>query len=92
MSKETRIQEYQERITKDRADILFCQGEIDELNGLTETCPHCNGKARFMTVHRMIGDNSYRNCEICRGKGKITKEDLFKYHSQCGDYIYDKNI
>lgn len=82
MSKETRIKEYQERIYKLKSEIDFCNEQIDELNGLTETCPHCKGEGRFMTIHRMFGQHSYTNCYVCRGKGKITIEEVIEYNKE----------
>lgn len=73
MSKETRIQ-------KAENEIEFCNNEINELNGFTEICPHCNGEGRFMTVHRTFSHHSYTSCYICGGKGKVTKETLEIYN------------
>lgn len=80
MDKEIKIKEYIERIHKAKQEIEFCNNEIDKINGLTEICPHCKGEGKFMSIHRFMGNHSYINCHICRGKGKITKEELDEFN------------
>ena len=82
MSKETRIQEYRERIQKAENEIKFCNNEIDELSGLTKICPNCEGEGKIMTVHRTFSPHGYMSCYLCRGKGKITKEVLQIYKDE----------
>jgi len=35
-----------------------------------------------MTIHRMFGQHSYTNCYVCRGKGKITIEEVIEYNKE----------
>ncbi len=80
MNKEDMILKLRTRIEIANAEIEFCNNEINELNGLIEICPNCEGEGKIMTVHRTFSPHGYMSCYLCRGKGKITKETLQIYN------------
>jgi len=70
------IEIHKQRIIQHEKAIKYHTEAILRLQGKTEICPHCNGEGKVMTVHRFMGPHVYTKCLICKGTGKLTKEEL----------------